>query len=114
MPSSQQDNTSALNGLTPIDLLPYLEMQRLLMSANVFTTDSGGMQKGAYFYRVSCITLCDETEGVETVAAGWNQLVGADEDKINRVPRSAKTQSITQDAHCGDGHASQVIVQLLG
>ena len=78
----QQHSADALNGITILEPLPYLEMQRLQMSARVILTDSGGMQKEAYFHGVPCITLRDETEWVETVEAGWNQLVGADKEQI--------------------------------
>ena len=61
-----------LDGLTILEPLPYLEMQRLQMSAHVILTDPGGMQKEAYFHKVPCITLREETEWVEAVNAGWN------------------------------------------
>ncbi len=57
-----------------VDPLSYLELQGLLSISDLVLTDSGGLQKEAYFHRKTCITLRDETEWVETVEAGWNAL----------------------------------------
>ena len=64
----------SLDGFEAIDPLPYLELQGLISSSDLVLTDSGGIQKEAYFHRVSCITLRDETEWVETIDSGWNKL----------------------------------------
>lgn len=61
-------------GITVIEPLPYLETQELLAASHLVLTDSGGMQKEAYFHGVPCVTLRDETEWVETVNCGWNRL----------------------------------------
>jgi UDP-GlcNAc3NAcA epimerase len=110
---AQHNNRDALKGLTILDPVPYLEMQRLQMSAQLILTDSGGMQKEAYFHQVPCITLRDETEWVETVEAGWNQLVGADGDKIITAVQSNSMPPTWQTAFYGDGKAAHQIVNLL-
>jgi len=104
---------SLLEGLYLLDPLPYLEMQRLQMSAKVILTDSGGMQKEAYFHCVPCITLRDETEWVETVKSGWNRLVGAKKDQIVRT-YSINIERNESDSTCyGNGEASCKILDRL-
>jgi UDP-GlcNAc3NAcA epimerase len=64
----------ALPGLKLIGPLAYFDMAQLVYNAACVFTDSGGLQKEAYFHRVPCVTLRDNTEWVETVEAGWNRL----------------------------------------
>jgi UDP-N-acetylglucosamine 2-epimerase len=65
-----------------IDPLGYEQMVALAGSARMILTDSGGLQKEAYWLGVPCVTLRDETEWQETVDSGWNALAGADSDRI--------------------------------
>ena len=64
----------SLDGLMVVPPCSYFDMHRLLQGATTVYTDSGGLQKEAYFHRVPCVTLRSETEWVETVENGWNRL----------------------------------------
>lgn len=66
------------DALTIIKPLPYMAMQALVSSSELLLTDSGGVQKEAYFHQTRCITLRKETEWIETVESGWNRLWGSD------------------------------------
>ncbi len=63
-----------IDRLMLVDPLGYFDLHRLLADCELVLTDSGGLQKEAYFHRKPCITLREETEWVETVDAGWNRL----------------------------------------
>lgn len=80
----------------------YLEMIFLERNAKLIVTDSGGIQKEAYFHSIPCVTLRDETEWLETVVNGWNQLVGADENKIVEAIKNAKCGKHIEDYGKGD------------
>ncbi|MGZ3577460.1 MAG: non-hydrolyzing UDP-N-acetylglucosamine 2-epimerase [Syntrophales bacterium] len=90
----------------------YLDMIALEKSARVILTDSGGIQKEAYWLGIPCVTLREETEWLETVKSGWNQLVGAEEEEIIRAVRSI-TKPETHPELYGNGRAAESTVGLL-
>ncbi|PIE28368.1 UDP-N-acetylglucosamine 2-epimerase (non-hydrolyzing) [candidate division KSB3 bacterium] len=72
----------SLTKLRILPPVPYLDMLALAQHAKAILTDSGGLQKEAYWLKVPCITLRDETEWIETVDTGWNVIVGANAELI--------------------------------
>ena len=98
--------------LTIIDPVGYLNMVWLISHCSLVMTDSGGLQKEAYFLGVPCITMRDETEWVELVEAGVNSLVGANKQKILETYESLVNvdEISVPDNLYGDGSASQMIV----
>ncbi|MCE9637860.1 MAG: UDP-N-acetylglucosamine 2-epimerase (non-hydrolyzing) [Planctomycetes bacterium] len=99
-----------LTGLRLIDPIPYPEMMGLLAESRGLLTDSGGLQKEAYFVAVPCVTLRDETEWVETVHSGWNRLAGADAARIRAAVAELKAPGESPDlAFYGGGHAAETV-----
>jgi UDP-GlcNAc3NAcA epimerase len=92
----------SFNGLTTIDPVGYTDMTRLLMGCVNIFTDSGGLQKEAYFHSKPCVTLRTETEWVETIHSGWNRLWSV-ADYLPRKPID----------EYGIGEASQKIVEAI-
>jgi UDP-GlcNAc3NAcA epimerase len=90
-----------LAGVILCEPVGYIDMARLLGGAVTVCTDSGGLQKEAYFHRVPCVTLREETEWTETVSSGWNRLWRGP-DYI--TPRN-------DIADYGDGHAAAQVVR---
>ena len=95
-----------------IDPVGYLDMLALEDAAALIVTDSGGVQKEAYFMGKPCVTLRDSTEWTETVEAGWNVLVGSDPGRITEALRTFKPSG-DRPALFGDGHAAEKIAGLL-
>ena len=101
-----------LKNVIVTDPLSFMDMIVLEQSAKAILTDSGGVQKEAFFYGVPCITMRDETEWVETVETGWNKIVGANKEKILTAVNSlsyGKSGTIPY----GDGQASRKILEIL-
>lgn len=99
-------------GLRLIEPVGYLAMVALMRGARVILTDSGGVQKEAYWLGAPCVTLRDETEWVETVAQGWNTLAGADAARIVAAARRPRPDMPRVTLY-GDGHAAERCVAAL-
>jgi UDP-GlcNAc3NAcA epimerase len=101
-----------IKNLTIIDPVGYLEMVWLIDNCDIVMTDSGGLQKEAYFFQKQCITLRDETEWVELVDNGFNTLVGSNKDKIiNAFKKKSQFNTKEMLEMYGNGKASERIIQ---
>ncbi len=104
-----------IENLTIIDPVGYLEMVWLIDNCSLVVTDSGGLQKEAFFFGKSCITLRDETEWAELVNGGFNVLAGADKGRIIESYKNHSTfnnQNSSLDLY-GSGNASEKIIGML-
>jgi len=98
-----------------IDPVSYREMLGYLQECRFVITDSGGLQKEAYFSEKPCITVRDETEWVELASAGANRVVGAGKDRILSAFdwAMAKSGSFSHNRIYGDGHSGEKILEIL-
>ncbi|MCC6499786.1 MAG: UDP-N-acetylglucosamine 2-epimerase (non-hydrolyzing) [Anaerolineales bacterium] len=95
-----------------IEPVGYYDMMALEENARIIATDSGGVQREAYFMQKPCLTLRDETEWTETVRVGWNKLVGVDVDVI-ALEWKTFAPPAEQPPIFGDGTAGEKIAQQL-
>jgi UDP-GlcNAc3NAcA epimerase len=112
-----QKQIESLGLSTPANLhlvppVGYLEMVWLEQNCALIATDSGGVQKEAYFHGKPCVTLRDETEWVELVELGANRLAGSNADMIGELLRGAEIERGSGGLY-GDGNASQKIAEVM-
>jgi UDP-GlcNAc3NAcA epimerase len=103
------DSFQNINFIAP---LGYLDFMALAANAKTITTDSGGLQKEAYWHGVPCITVRKETEWVETVKSGWNLLIGPNREKLTKALHEFAPSCERPDFY-GNGHASEKIVEAI-
>ena len=111
----QEAGLALPSNVAVIDPVGYLAMVALEQAAAAIATDSGGVQKEAYLAGVPCLTLRGETEWSETVAAGWNRVVGNDPDALRAALDDLQFMDRTRPRPnlFGDGHAATRIVAAL-
>jgi UDP-N-acetylglucosamine 2-epimerase len=96
-----------------VEPVGYFDMLALEQNARLIMTDSGGVQKEAYFFAVPCVTLRPETEWVETVASGWNRVVGTAKEEIVDSVKASDWPVDTPPKIFGEGDAAREIVGIL-
>ena len=99
-------------GVVVSDPVGYFDSLALIKNARVVATDSGGMQKEAYFMETPCVTMRETSEWVETLASGWNVLVGADPEALMAALAAARPGHMRGDYYgCGDA-AGRIVTAL--
>lgn len=109
-----EHNLSFADSVHIIEPVGYLDMLALLSTADVVITDSGGLQKEAFFNKTPCVTVRTETEWVETIELGWNRLVAPTVEAIHEGVKLALTEQASSTPPIyGDGYAAEKMVNLL-
>jgi UDP-GlcNAc3NAcA epimerase len=108
------DESKIFLNFNPIDPVGYFDMIELMKHCNFVLSDSGGVQKEAFFFKKHCLVARDETEWTELVGLGYNFIVGADKDKILAAVHlvSGLNKSFTETPY-GSGDAAEKIVEIL-
>lgn len=101
---------SAVRLVRPLGYLDFLKLEKY---ARKIITDSGGVQKEAYFFAIPCITLRENTEWVETVESGWNLVAGLDKETIVAAIRNFTPAQSSRKDFYGDGEAAKRIATVL-
>ena len=101
------------NNIYLINPVGYLEMIWLEMNCNFIITDSGGVQKEAYFHKKKCLTLRLETEWVELLENNWNILVGSNVDKIKNLINNLNEEVDYKYLYGNGNSASEIVKKLL-
>jgi UDP-GlcNAc3NAcA epimerase len=110
----EQFNITSSKDIQIIEPVGYFEMIWLLSNCSCVVTDSGGLQKEAFFFKKPCITVREETEWVELIQHNVNFLTGSDKDQIVRAFKKLDEKKIEFDINLyGEGNTGQIIVEQL-
>ena len=109
-----QSKIDTTNSLKIVDPVGYLDMVNLEKNAAVIATDSGGVQKEAFFYKIPCVTLRDETEWVELIQSGWNRLCPlTNPQTVSDTIMNSINSTGQQILPYGDGKSAELITNIL-